>query len=250
MTNLIVNVCGWSDCSAGVRVMNYLPAMLHAAGYPVFVDEPCHYNPLLPVRRDPGPEDIMIYPDGTRGNPYHAKRVCRYMLYFATGWFKGDRIAKDECCIVYHRVFFDDVAAHCDHPVGEDDIITLPIIAPEWCFPEPKTIENAYWEGKPLTANKKEPDVPFERITVPDHNRTLAILRRTKNFYTPDPYSGMANEASLCGCHVYMLDEQGNYARQRAAIEWAKAQVMNPERDVRIARQFAERVYQFFGVQP
>lgn len=108
MTPLIINTCGWNPLCGGVRVMNYLAALLHGAGVPVFVDEECHYNPLIPIRRDPADDCIVIYPDGTRGNPYGAKRVCRYMLYYASGYFKGDRITKDECCIVFHRAFFKE----------------------------------------------------------------------------------------------------------------------------------------------
>ena len=145
---ILVNNLNYNACSAGIRALHYLAALLRAADIPVAVTHRCFYNPTIPVRGEALPDDIVVYPDASRGNSLGAKRICRYMLYFAHAYFGGDRIAKEECAIVFHRNYLADVQAHCDSPLTGDDIITVPILDKEWCFPEAKTVENVLYERK------------------------------------------------------------------------------------------------------
>ncbi len=258
-STILVNTYGYNSCCAGIRVMHYLAALLRSADIPVAVTAPCFYNPTIPVRQQALPGDIAVYPDASRGNRHGAGRICRYMLYYAYGCFGGDRIAKDECAIVYHRKYLANVQAHCDHPLTEDDIINIPILDDEWCFPEPKTIENVLYVGK--AGAKALPKMECALIPPANfsqdkgaaeaaqfaHMTTLALLRKAKNFYTLDLSTLMACEAALCGCKVFLVRDANTFEEQAGLLEVAREQVMSPERDVALARKFADKVHRFFG---
>jgi GT2 family glycosyltransferase/tetratricopeptide (TPR) repeat protein/glycosyltransferase involved in cell wall biosynthesis len=258
-STLLVNTYPYDSCSAGVRTMHYLAALLQAADIPVAVTSPCFYNPSIPVRARALPGDIAVYPDASRGNLAGAERLCRYMLYYARAYYGGDRIAKDECALVYHPDYLADVQAHCDHPVTQDDIITFPILEAEWCFPEAKTIANALYAGK--GAGQALPPMDFVLIPAANapenkgaayadhyaHMRTLALLRKAKNFYTLDVNTLMSCEAALCGCKVFLIKDANTCEEQTGILEESRDFVMSPKRDVAVARKFAERVYEFFA---
>ncbi|MGA2176367.1 MAG: glycosyltransferase [Verrucomicrobiota bacterium] len=258
MSPILVNTFDYNSCSAGVRVMHYLAALLRSADIPVAVTSPCFYDPTIPVRAQALPDDIVVYPDATRGNGIGANRICRYMLYYAHAYFGGDRIAKDECAIVYHHNYLADVQAHCDSPLTEEDVITIPILDSEWCFPEAKTIENVLYAGKgrdkalPLmdcmlvpAANAPENSgAPYADHYA--HMRTLAMLRKAKNFYTLDPHTLMSCEAALCGCKVFYARDDNTFEEQSDIVEESRKQVMSPERDVALARKLADKIYRFF----
>jgi GT2 family glycosyltransferase/glycosyltransferase involved in cell wall biosynthesis/Flp pilus assembly protein TadD len=239
--------------------MHFLPALLNAAGVPVATTNPCFFNPAIPTRQQALPEDIAVYPDACPGNSLGAQRVCRYMLYYASAYFGGNRILKDECVLVFLKDYLADIQAHCDHPVTEEDIVTFPTMDATWCFPEPKTVENIVYIGKggankmppipgPYTLIPKNPPKdPNYTSNVQAHNRTLALLRQARNFYTLDKNTLMSDEAALCGCNVFILNDAGVFEEQPKALERAQTQVMIPERAVAIAKKFADRVHKFFG---
>ena len=252
MSPLLINTYNYENSSAGIRVMHYLPALLRAANVPVAVTSPCYYNPTIPVRSQALPDDIVVYPDASRGNQHGGRRICRYMLYYATAYFGGDRISKDECALVYQKSYLSNIQAHCDHPLTEDDIVTLPILDATWCFPEPKTLENVLYFGKGDVGVM--PNIPGAYMLLSKyqtdplvHQRTLGVLRQAKNFYTLDENTLMTSEAALCGCKVIFVKEADRFEEQPDALERARKEVMNPERAVCAGRHFANRVYQFFG---
>jgi GT2 family glycosyltransferase/tetratricopeptide (TPR) repeat protein len=259
---ILVNNFNYNGCSAGVRALHYLAALLRAADIPVAVTNRCFYNPTIPVRAQALPDDIVLYPDASRGNSLGAKRICRYMLYFAHAYFGGDRIGKDECPLVFHRNYLADVQAHCDSPVTEDDIITIPILDREWCFPEPKNIENVLYEGK--GKGRALPNIDFMVLAAANaaqnhnapysdhyaHMRTLAVLRKAKNLYTLDVNTLMSCEAALCGCKVFYVKDANTIEEQTDIMALALSQVMSPGRDVAIGRRFAEKIYGFFEKRP
>ncbi len=262
-STLLVNNYHYNGVSAGVRALHYLAAMLRAADVPVAVTHTCFYNPTIPVRSQPLPDDIVIYPDASRGNRLGARRICRYMCYYAHAYFGGDRIRQDECAIVFHRDYLSDVQAHCDHPLTEDDIVTFPILDKEWCFPEEKTIENVFYAGKGK-GKKAPPDIdhiPISAANAPQnhsspysahyaHMRTLALLRKAKNFYTTDENTLMSCEAALSGCKVFFVKSATSFEEQTKIMDLARPQVMDPQRDIAVARKMASRIYRFFENRP
>ncbi|HEX4122408.1 MAG TPA: glycosyltransferase [Verrucomicrobiae bacterium] len=81
--------------------------------------------------------------------------------------------------------------------------------------------------------------------------RTLAVLRKAKNFYTMDENTLMSSEASLCGCKVFFVKDANTFEEQtRIREEIALPQVMSPERDIQRARRVADRIYHFFDKRP
>jgi tetratricopeptide (TPR) repeat protein len=257
---ILVRTHNYDSCSAGVRVMHYLAALLHSVNVPVAVTSPCFFNPTIPVRPQALPDDIVVYPDACPGNGNGARRVCRYMLYHAEAYFGGGQITKEECAIVYLRDYLAGVQAHCYHLVTEDDIITIPILDAQWCFPEAKTIENVLYVGK--GAGKPLPKIDYMLVPAANapqnrgsayadhyaHMRTLAMLRKAKNFYTLDAKTLMSCEAALCGCKVFVVQDADTLEEQTNIIEEAQKHVMCPDRDMDLARRFADNVYRFFKI--
>jgi GT2 family glycosyltransferase/Tfp pilus assembly protein PilF len=256
---LLVNNYNYNACSAGVRALHYLATLLRAAGVPVAVTHRCFYNPTIPIRSQAMPDDIVIYPDASRGNTLNAERIVRYMFYYAHAYYGGDRISKEECAIVFHRNYLEDVQAHCDYPLSENDIFTIPILDKEWCFSEEKTIENVLYVGKgkdralpnidylqiaPATASQNHNGPLSDHYA---HMRTLSVLRKAKNFYTMDENTLMSSEAALCGCKVFFVKDANTFEEQpRILEEFALPQVMAPGQDIQRARKIAERIYHFF----
>lgn len=260
-STILVNNYDYNSCSAGIRVMHYLAALLHAADVPVAVTSPCFFDPTIPVRWQALPDDIVVYPDASRGNPNGGQRICRYMLYYAHAYFGGDRIGADECAIVYHNDYLADIQAHCDHAVTEKDIITFQVLDAQWCFPEEKTIENVLYAGKGKGNDLPQINyVPIAAANAPEnrgtpyadhyaHMRTLAMLRKARNFYTLDTKTLMSGEAALCGCKVFYVKDATTFEEQTDMLELAREQIMNPQRDIALARHFAELVHGFFAGQ-
>ena len=228
--------------------MHYLAALLGAAGFEVYVDQPCFYNPQLALRHKAEENDIVIHPDCVRGNPYGGKRIVRYMLYFASAHFGGDRISKEECCIVYHKDYFEDVQKHCDYPLTETDIITLPSLDPTWLFPEPKTVPAIHFKGKGAPLNGSF-GVPIEGVTGCDYfsrMKTMAMLRSAEHFYTSDKNTIMCVEAALCGCRVFLVD--GDSVQEWFPPLPLETYTMRPVWDITLARRFARNVQKFFNL--
>jgi transketolase N-terminal domain/subunit len=93
-------------------------------------------------------------------------------LYFASGYFGGDRVPKRECAIVYHEDYFDDVAEHCDNTLTIKDIITMPYFDAMWCFPEKKTIRSVFFQGKGRAAPE------LDAIPIPAPQGCLHVSRQ------------------------------------------------------------------------
>ena len=244
---IVVENCGWHPCSGGIRVMNYLAALIHSIGHPVAVTSPCFYNPLIPVVGTCEPDDIVVYPEIVSGNPKGGSKVVRYLLYFPIFRYTDPR----DCPVVYMPAFMESCRAAFDGPIGDDDIVELPNINyGEWLFPEPKTIEAILFTGK---RNCKElPDIPgivdirgegdlwFQR------QRTISLLRRASRLYTMDHYTVLEGEADLCGCQVFRVHGPKDFRR---IYPNAQQRIMRPGQDGMYARKFLDIVERFFRAE-
>lgn len=235
----------FDECCGGAKAMHYLAALLGAIGEDVTVTHPCPWHPLIGVRQPQDFNDnvITVYPEAHRGNRFNSKRVVRYILFYQTRYGGGDRISKDECAIVYEQAYLADAQSCCDHPLSEEDVITLPIMKSDWCFPEIKR-RVLYYQGK---GEDIKPEVPFEEITTKDHWRTLALLRSASDFYTTDKNTQMNKEAALCGSNVWWF-ENGKWALNEINVSY-EGWTMNPIFDRFLAIKFAKRIYKFFGLE-
>jgi hypothetical protein len=281
--SFLVPVADHYACSGGGRLMHWLAAMLAETGAAVATNRLCIYNPMLPVRMRALPTDIAILSDGSRYDPTGASRVFWWMLFFADAYF-CNRVKKGEGCLVYSKAYLPSVQAACDYPVTEKDIFYLPHLDPQGCYPGRKTIDACIYGEE--AANKSSVSyVPVERALNPHtefnptapksriipgavmmpaktdvfgdgnphhevfaHQRTLAILRASRNFYTIDHHTAMSIEAALCGCKVWYIQKSGPPQEQYISTADLERYVMNPARDVKAAEVFKGRVLKFFGL--
>jgi hypothetical protein len=246
MTNrIVIDNCGWHACSGGIRVLNYMAALIHSIGHPVAITSVCYYNPALPgVGGQCDPDDIVVYPEIVPGNPLQGQRVVRWQLYYPPY-----RSAKGDCVISFHPEYMAKCREMSDDPVPDDYILRLPgIDHGEWLYPEPKIIENCLFIGK---RNCQEaPDIPGIVDIAGSHDlwfnrmRTIAVLRRSKNFYTMDHFTVMEDEAALCGCKVFRVFGAHEFREQ--FIDDASTRIMRPVRDQLYAHRFLNLIARFF----
>jgi hypothetical protein len=258
-------------CSGGGRLMHWLAAMLAETGAAVATTSLCIYNPMIPVRRRALPTDIAILSDGHRFDSTGASRVFWWMLYFAEAYFKN-RIKKGEGCLVYDKTYLSSVQAHCDYPLTDNDIFFLPHLDPQGCYPGRKTIQSCIYG--PEAANKSSLGTddsatwPASRVIpgamvmpaktdifrdgqqhyeIFTHQRTLAILRAARHFYTVDYHTAMSVEAALCGCRVWYVQKDGSAKEQFFSESLKQSYIMNPVKDIPAVEVFKNRVLKFFG---
>ena len=271
--SFLVVIPDYFACSGGCNAVHYLAAMLAETGAAVATTHLNLFNPMLPVREQALATDIAIIPDGDRSNKPGASRVCWWMLFYTDAFFKNV-VKKNECVFVYEEKYLASVQAVCEHPVTKKDVLYLPHVNPEWCFPGAKTIESCFYGQK---ASSKGGSYDFHGTPLPDvfrrtvdgaveippkqdifrdghphdefyaHQRTLAILRASRNFYTTDHHTSMSIEAALCGCKVWYVQADGTYKEQIFSRAFLESQIRNPVRDVKTATLFRDKVLEFFG---
>ena len=215
--------------NGGGRALLYLHELLHFAGHD------CEIN--APV----GPADIVVYPDCVQGNPCNAAKVLRYMLYF----WPGERIPASDCVIVYHEDYFDQVAQKYDRELPVENIVYIPCVEPDLFYPEEKTIEAVLFTGKLNCPDR--PAEPMLEISKTSMTRAdfAATLRKTKRLYSLDHHTIVFIEAALCGCLTWKVTDAGR-GFEEVKVTNPQQYVMNPERDVALARKFADIALAFF----
>jgi hypothetical protein len=225
---------GYDERSAGVRICWYLDTLLTLAGYQTVTDW-----------SKPADNDIVVYPDCVVGNPLEAKRVVRYMLYFASAYFGGGMIPKTELVIPYSDYLVKEVQAHYEGMIAEP--IPIPCIEPGLFFPEEKSVEAVLYTGKETVGLVHRPLQEIPVITRTSHTReqTASLLRKARNLYTLDHYTAMVAEAQLCGARVWLVDGPQSF---REVVSDPTPWVMNFDRDEALGRKFAETALKFFSV--
>lgn len=271
--SFLLDIPDYYPCSGGCRTMHYLAALLCEAGFAVATTKLNFFNPLIPVRAQALKSDIAICCDGVRMNTTGSTKVVWWMLCYADVFFAGRdktrKVRTNECCIVYMPKFLESCKAHCEYPLSEKDIFYIPHIVAEWCFPGNKTIEACFYGrgSASKTSINSDPNIATSTIfshavSIPPigdtyrdgtnrdqfygHQRTLAVLRAAKNFYSVDWNTAMTVEAALCGCRTWYVNADGT-AKEIVVDESTKRrEVMNPARDIEAARRFGEKVLVFF----
>ena len=253
----VIHMPDYDPCSGGVRVMHYLAALLESIGADVASTAKCFWSPMIPLENRCGPDDIAVYPDIEPGNPLGAKRVIRYMLYFASAHYKrlgGVGIPKSELVFVYMNDFMEDIGKFCESKPDKDSILELPNIETSWCFSEEKIIPALLFEGKKNCADI--PNIEFVRIPSPSdipnrwllRNTTLQVLRKSSVLYTMDHYTVLEQEAMLCGCDVMRVVGLNKFVKSPWTEEESRSRVMNPERDRALAWKFVKKASEFFSI--
>jgi len=235
--------------SGGVRALHYLPNLLQINGEDVMTTFACYrYFDIDPVRRCETkdvqlhrPEAVTIYPDCIRGNPLGAKRIVRFMLYYAGGHFGGDRIPKEELPVIHTDVLFGEVADHCDVRPTREHLMHIGCIEPGLFYAQEKTIESVFYRGKGSDADT----MGMTLLLRDSHTREQAadLLRHARRFFTTDPYTVMSVEAGLAGCRSYVILGPGYQQHWEQDLNrW----VMNLDRDKQTAARFAKLCREFF----
>jgi hypothetical protein len=187
-------------------------------------------------------DDIFIYPEIICGNPYNAKKVVRYMLYYPWHHFGNGRIPKHELLIPHNKWVYWDSITNCDYPLPEEHILEITIAEPHLFYLDASVKKdiNTYW------VSKCDPTL-VERFPLPKgcvhihhgHSRenVAALLRKTKYFFSFDVNTSMMNEAYLCGAEVFLI------TNDRRVIPWKGTSWLENKQqyeDLEMIRRFAE----------
>lgn len=216
---------------AGVQVLYYLNDLLHRIG----INSDIYGGHPLAA------DTVVVYPDIIRGNPLGAARIVRYMLYFASAFYGGEKIAAHELPIIYGEFLRADVEAHCE---GQRvDTITIPTVDARLWTPAPKTIESMLYFGKGWAGNKPSIPIQIEMPNGTPFEQYRNWVRHTKRFYSLDHHTIACTEALMAGCEVFWVMSPTEF---RKFTNPFLDQIRNPHRDIVLARRFVNRVVEFF----
>ena len=217
---IYVGAPAYSLLSGGIRAMNLLCHHLDRLGYDAFVlgrpwrsrapFELRSLGPLTRLRhRCTGREPIVIYPEITRGNPYGARFVVRYLLnkpgFLAPG---------AETTYGPDDYFIDGAREHAPPGARSFDLF-MPLVDRALYFPPP---DGALREGFAVFTNRAVPDVAaFPRWLTPrtalsirrpcSHAELAQLYRRSRAMVVFERTSAIF-EALCCGCPVICIGNQ------------------------------------------
>lgn len=211
---------GYRTNSAGVMVIHRFCHLMRKAGFNSFVT--CETNPEwdCPIwDGKPKDDDIMIYPDIIRNHPFGRGKVVRYMLYYPiTGYFGNAAVTKDELILCYNQEYFEQCKKIAPYEYDDSFILNIPIIDSslfntENCI---KDIKDCYYIGKG-GGNWNEFDKKYGlekmqqlRGDFPNTRKgTADFIKKVKRFYSFDRCTALLDEALMCGCEVFIIDDKG-----------------------------------------
>lgn len=195
--------------SAGCRVLFKLAELLEEKGYTAYVFAPpsdeykkCRYITPKEITDELRGNAIMVYPEVVFGNPLQFQNVVRYVLYFP---------GKNGGAKTYHNsemifTFFEEY-----YPSA--DVLFISTMDRSLFYQDdtPKTTDcyfvykNGKWRDVPEFKDMVEINMSYPK----ERSDLAALLRKTKNFYSYDPYTLLLDEATACGCNVFTVTEDG-----------------------------------------
>jgi O-antigen biosynthesis protein len=170
----------------GIKVLFKLNELLLKRGYDsriVLDGEPIQNDEL---------DYIAVYPEVVSGNPWVAKNVVRYILYFPG--INGGQKEFDQ-----NEVKFTFLKQYYNAPTLYINTIETELFNNK-NLPEKKGV--LYWQGK---GQRILPNCEFTEITYqyPSTRKELAeLLRKSEILYTSDTYTAVIEEALRCDCLV------------------------------------------------
>jgi hypothetical protein len=152
---------------------------------------------------------ITIYPEVISGNPFNAKNVVRYVLYYP-GWHAGDKeYSNDELIITYYNEYVKDTKY--------DNAFVLTVLNPKL-----NIMKNNYkkrnkigllvkkckdFEYKMNLLNQYKHLIKLPVISIDDEINKCTDLRNLSKIYNTislfisfDPHTYHSTMAALCGC--------------------------------------------------
>jgi O-antigen biosynthesis protein len=211
--------------SAGVKVLYMLCDMLNRRGeraYIVSTNPSCvapddMKAPLLSsaavqYHKQGGFEPIVVYPEIVTGNPFRAKRVVRYLLYYAGAYGGPRKYDESDSIFSYSSVIREDY--------GRGGLLTIPVSDPK-IFRPPDKKNPSVRQGTCFYSHKHRlfggslQDITRDSTEITKENpaspRELAeLFRRCETFYAYEDTALIA-EAMLCGCKVVRLDGKSGF---------------------------------------
>lgn len=213
--------------SAGIKVLHLLCDALNHLGCEAYmviqpagpagwIISPDLNTPLLTKeidaqhfreRRTP----IMIYPEVTKGNPFAAPVVCRYVLNYP-GLLGGDSVFDPgELIYGYSHRLAEAAGAHGKVlflPASDPDIFHPPAVEGERsgaCFYASKYKE--YHGAELFSVTEGAFEITRDKPGSLDPNEIADLFRRSKVFYCYENTS-LATEAAMCGCPAVFLPNE------------------------------------------
>jgi O-antigen biosynthesis protein len=188
--------------SGGVKVLYKLCEKLKEAGQTAFIINYTSDEVALQIQQE---DAIMVYPEIITGNPYNAKTVARYVLYYA-GILGGEKIYDSKELVFSYSKLYDSsiqntIQGHLFLPVLDFNIFK------NYNF---KRSGSAFYVGKGVLDVTKLP-VDCLEITrdFPATAEALAIIFNLKEtIYCFDHATSIINEAIICGCKIVLLDDR------------------------------------------
>lgn len=204
----------WTHKSSGVRTLHLLCHALNEVGekaylipsnYTGYVTNSVLNTPLLPITHQNFYEQnfIAIYPDTTRGNPFSAKHVVRYLLA-PRGAYGGDATFPDTDQIwgalpsLAENVFrlpVSDTGIFYP-PESSESILGYGVLRLGTCFYSHKYEMHGNQHLLDITANSTRLTGSLEQLA--------EILRKSTRCYLYELTSAIT-EAALCGCPVTLV---------------------------------------------
>lgn len=192
--------------SGGVRCLYRLAALLRTSGLEATVNE-------NPANKD----YVAIYPETVRElNPFGAPHFVRYMLH-RPGVVGGPRAYPKEVLKVWYNGIYRGSG---DEPILMIQTIELDLFNLQGVGLRDTTStwigraqRRGYMEGKPVGETIIAHNWPPTRKGVAD------LLKRSKVFYTYEPFTAMTTEAALCGCPSVIMTNMAKYPISRKELD-------------------------------
>ena len=199
---------------------------MRMAGYDSYTTTPC--NPDWPVPlydNKPREDDIAIYPEIVLDNPLKAKYVVRYMLYYPSHHFKGQKMPAHEMIVPFIKDFLPECRITVPYEI-DDWVLEIPTIDTT-DFYNDVTKDRIYHTFYDIKGNGgmgafKRLHLPticssshtnsIREITpsYPPTRKELAdLLQRSVALYSSNHCTMANEEAMLCGSRSYLVSPEG-----------------------------------------
>ena len=205
--NYIIHAPKYSK-SNGVRVLYKLGEELEKKGYKAYIYGPkseeytkCEYiDKITPEMKK---NDIVVYPEIIWGNPLGFNNVVRYILYYPGKLGGSSYYPEDEQLFKYLSEFYPECKNRLTIPTLDRDLF--------YSDDTPKTKDCVFiykggkWKDIPELAGLTEITSKY-----PEKREDLAqLLRETKTLYSYDDCTLLLDEATVCGCQVKIIRQDG-----------------------------------------
>ena len=152
--------------------------------------------------------DIVIYPEIERGNPYEAKNVVRYILSQAhtVDLPEGSHSStwgNNDFWLYFHELFYDGLAEKNILHIIQSKVDLYYDMGIE------RTIDSCYTYRKSSKTLNQHPPNSIEVQYNNTDAQLLQIFNKCKRFYSYDTETYLNVLAALCGCESIVIPKEG-----------------------------------------